>query len=194
MNFPIAHRVWMRRIVGFIGLILAAGCQSSKLPGVPSTQPAAPGLTPWVANADVLALCCPPQGWTPQPLDTGGRHTQQTWLSPSTNTAYGVAHIKLPLPIAIIGIDRVLQGIVDDMAQKQMSATVNNRQTDPNLPGLRVEIKGGEYTLRANLINGGWEAWFIFASTDNTEAIDQKELDLALLARDHTVISRQSGK
>jgi len=196
--FPYRSSITCRWIVACAGALLilaAAGCQSA--PSMPSTAPAqgpAPGLMPLTWNSQVLAQCAPPVGWAPQPLESGSRHTEQLWLSPSTNTAYGVAHINLPLPLAIIGIDRVLNGIVDDMADKQKSATVLYRQDDPRLPGLHVEIKGGDYRVRANLTASGWDGWFVYASTSNDDPIDQKELDLAQSARDHTILSLRSGK
>jgi hypothetical protein len=196
MMLPISHRAWSCKLAGTLLALMAAGCQCAAQRN-PTTAPApapALGLTALTWNASVLAQCDPPSGWVAQPLESDSRHTEQLWISPSTNTAYGIGHFNLPLPVALIGIDRVLQGIVDDMADKEKSATVVSRQTDPKLPGLRLEIKGGLYDVRANLIVSGWEGWFVYASTSNDDPIDQKELDLAQLARDHTVVGLRPGQ
>jgi hypothetical protein len=196
MILPIPHRAWIKRLMGMVVVLAAAGCQCAS-PRGPTTAPttqATPGLTPLKWNSDVLAQCDPPVGWVAQPLERDCRHTEQLWISPSNDTAYGIGHFNLPLPVGLIGIDRVLQGIVDDMASKEKSATVVSRQTDPNLPGLRLEIKGGLYDVRANLIVSGWEGWFVYASTSNDDPTQQKELDLAQLARDHTIVGVRPGQ
>ena len=40
-----------------------------------------------------------PDGWTAEPLKKSGRHSHQIWLSPTGETAYGVIHFSLPLPV-----------------------------------------------------------------------------------------------
>jgi len=193
MKHPAPYLIWLARLAGVCAVLTATGCQNAPKP-VPTTSPAATGLAPLAWDDHVQAQCDPPTGWTPLPLQNDSRHTEILWVSPSTDTAYGIVHINLPLPVGLIGVDRILQGILDDMVAKQKMATVLGRQDDDKLPGLHVDIKGGEYHVRGDLTAISWEAWFVYASTSNDDPIHQKELDLAESARDHTIVRLRSGQ
>jgi hypothetical protein len=138
-------------------------------------------------NPDVDAICDPPVGWKPDPLKSDDNHVHQVWLSPTTNTAYGVIHFKLPLPV---GANLALSGFLSQMKKTEGDATLLDRHDDPSLPGIRFTARGGVYTIRANLIVHGWEGWAVYAGTQRGKPIDQAELDFAFRAREHTHVGR----
>jgi hypothetical protein len=172
-------------------LIFGAGCSSQKTDlkqleahwGHGETA----GLTPPGYNSDVDAIVDPPVGWHPDPLKTDANHVHQVWLSPTTNTAYGVIHFKLPLPV---GPDIALSGFLAQMKKTEGDATLLQRHNDPNLPGIRFVARGGVYTIRANLIVQDWEGWAFYAGTQRGKPIDPNELDFASRAREHSFIGR----
>src|SRR6266550_1876403 len=62
------------------------------------------------------------------------RHTQQIWLSPTGDTAFGAIRFRLPLPVG----PRLLLGrFLAEMRRVEQSATLINKQDDPELPGIR---------------------------------------------------------
>jgi hypothetical protein len=145
------------------------------------------GLTLPSYNKDVETIVDPPVGWKPDPLKTSQNHVHQVWLSPTTNTAYGVIHFQMPLPV---GADLALSGFLSQMKKTEGDATLLERHDDPNLPGIRFVARGGLYTIRANLIVRGWEGWAVYAGTQRGKPIDPIELDFATRAREHTHIGR----
>jgi hypothetical protein len=172
-------------------LLLTPGCASQKTdPGQTQLQWGSgdtKGLTYPSYNKDVVAFCDPPEGWKPDPLKVDPNHVHQVWLSPTTDTAYGVIHFKLPLPV---GADIALSGFLAQMKKTEGDATLLERHDDPNLPGVRFVARGGFYTIRGNLIVQGWEGWTVYAGTERGKPIDPIELDFAVRARDHTRVGR----
>jgi hypothetical protein len=136
---------------------------------------------------DVLALCDPPLGWKPQPLKTTSNHTDQVWLSSTGDTAYGVIHFTMPLPV---GRNLALTGFISQMKKTEGDATLFSHQDDPSLPGIRFTAQGGLYFIRANLLVSGWDGWAVYAGTLKNGLILQKELDFAIRAREHTLVGR----
>jgi hypothetical protein len=151
------------------------------------------GLALPTYNAGIAAFADPPIGWKPDPPKIDANHVHQVWVSPTTDTAYGIIHFKLPLPV---GAGLALAGFLDQMKKTQGDATLLERQDDPKLPGVRFTARGGVYTLRANLIVQGWEGWAVYAGTQRGKPIDSIELDFAVRAREHTAVGRpeSSGK
>ena len=181
----------MGRLLVVYSLLLTAGFASSKHDPAQTQAPWGTadtrGLSLPVYNGDVVAFCDPPIGWKPDPIKSDANHVHQIWLSPTTDTAYGIIHFKLPLPV---GADLALSGFLAQMKKTEGDATLLERHDDPHLPGIRFTARGGVYTIRANLIVRGWEGWAVYAGTERGKPIDSIELDFALRAREHTCIGR----
>lgn len=164
---------------------LAVGCASSHRAASVATSDHSTQLSSSTLNRDVDALVSPPLGWTPEPLKRSPRHTHQIWLAPSGATAYGVIRFSLPFPV---GADLVLWGFLKEMKRTQGEAILISKQWDTNLKMLRFVADGGVYRVRVNLIVDGWRAWAVYAGTRRDRAISQEELELAEIARDHTIV------
>lgn len=174
------------RITGILTMLLVAGCGSER--GIAlSTIPAQPtGLNHPFWSPSVKAIVAPPDGWKPRPLIANAKHTHEIWVSPTHETAYGVMHFALPLPV---GPDLVLWGFMRAMRQKQGSATLISSEDDPSLPGIRFVAEGGKYKIRVNLTAHGWEGWAVYAATLRGRPANRGELFLAEKAREFTVPS-----
>lgn len=166
-----------------------AGCCSARKPTQAGSSAASDtvGLSPPFFDPDVQAWCDPPTGWKPQPLKSTPDHNDQVWLSPTGDTAYGVIHFRMPLPV---GADLAYIGFLSHMKKMQGEAIVLDRHDDPDLPGVRFVAKGGLYVIRANLKVLGWDGWTVYAGTLKSGPILPNELDFAVRARDHTRVGR----
>ena len=138
-------------------------------------------------DSDVSAMCDPPIGWKAQALKSTPNHNDQVWLSPTGDTAYGVIHFKMPLPV---GENLAFIGFLRQMKKIQGQATLLARWDDPGLPGIRFIAEGGLYVIRTNLLVAGWDGWAVYAGTLKTGPILPKELDFAVRAREHTRVGR----
>lgn len=164
---------------------LAVGCASSRRTApIATTQPSTQ-FSSIAQNTDVDAFVAPPLGWTAQPLKSSSRHTHQIWLAPSGNTAYGVIHFSLPFPV---GYDLVLWGFLREMKRTQGESILVSKEWDKNLEALRFVADGGVYRVRVNLFVDGWRGWAVYAGTLRDRVISQEELELAEIARDHTIV------
>jgi hypothetical protein len=168
--------------------VLATGCAASRQSslGTPVTLDTAAEIrdfTPPKPVEAVQATCVVPAGWKAEPLKKSGQHTHQVWLSPSGNTAYGVIHFSLPLPV---GADLVLPFYLKAMKKTEGEAILESKKRDPELPGIRFVAEGGRYRTYTNLITDGFEGWAIYAGTLRDQEIQPAELDLATRAREHT--------
>jgi hypothetical protein len=176
-----------------LALPLIAGCSSG--PPKPDlaamranwSDPQTHGLELPTYNSDVEAVVSPPIGWKPKPLEQFSDHTEQTWVSPTGQTAYGVIHFGLPLPVSD---SLALSGFLAQMKKQQGEADLLDRRDDPDLPGIRFEAQGGRYHIRANLIVATWEGWAIFAGTLKGKPDLPAELDFAVRAREHTKVGQ----
>jgi hypothetical protein len=170
----------MRQIPAIFCLMLLVGCAANhgahQAVG-PTTRPGGQAV------ASVDAMCFPPAGWKAEPLKQSGRHSHQIWLSPTGQTAYGVIHFTLPLPV---GTELVLRGFLREMQRTEGEAKLLDKQSDPALPGLRFEAQGGLYHLWGNLVVSGWEGWAVYAGSRTGQPIALPELELAAAAREST--------
>ena len=182
-------------------MIIAGGC--CVRPPEPATQAA--GITGAITGAgqaafvaqsglasphlekSVQAVVAPPEGWSAEPLKSSGRHKHQLWISPSGKTAYGVINIPLPLPISS---EFMLPFFLSEMRRSEGEATLLSRQYDEALHALRFEADGNLYRIRTNLIVRGTEAWAVYAGTVRSKPVDNDELDLAVRAREHTIVGK----
>lgn len=162
---------------------------SAVVPLTPTTQPTA-DLEQAFPLKEVRAQVTPPEGWNPRPLKKSKKHTHQIWVSPSGQTAYGVMHFRLPLPV---GPEMALWGFMREMEKKQGDAVLRAKRKDPRLPGIRFVAEGGKFEIRTNLIVRGSEGWAVYACTPRNGPVEQDELDLARRAREHTRIGLPAG-
>jgi hypothetical protein len=177
------------RLSGLVSLVVCiaimGGCQPRKQTIQSAPPPVLSHIEPATYRADVLALVTPPVGWVPEPIKASAKHTHQIWLSPSGNTAYGVIFFNLPWPV---GHDLGLLGFINEMRRTEGKATVQEKKNDPNLPGLRFVAEGGLYTVRGNMFVQGRRGWVVYAGTKVQFPIDEKELEIAVQARESTRI------
>jgi hypothetical protein len=151
----------------------------------------ASGLRTPTADTDVMALVMPPRGWRADPLKTSPSHKHQVWVSPTGDTAYGVIHFQMPLPV---GVNFALYGFIRQMKQTEGDATLISQEDDDKLPGIRFVAEGGRYRIRANLLVNGFEGWAIYAGTLRGRPTDDAELILAQHAREQTKVHPGDSK
>jgi hypothetical protein len=182
----------------FCGFIQLAGCSSHPKTDLTAIRAGfigteTRGLSLPFYEADVLAACDPPLGWKPDPLKTSPSHTHQVWASATGDSAYGVIHFELPLPI---GLNLALSGFIKQMKTTEGDATLISKEYDAKKDAIRFVADGGPYRIRAVLTVAGWEGWAIYAGTLRNRPINQNELDLAERAREYTKVGRpaDSGK
>jgi hypothetical protein len=145
------------------------------------------GLTIPFYDPDVVAVCDPPLGWKQDPPKVTSDHFHLVWLSPTRDTAYGVIHFTMPLPV---GANLALGGFISQMKKSEGTADLLSQQDDPKLPGIRFVAEGGRYKIRANLMVDGWQGWAIYAGTLRGQADPPDELDMATRAREYTKVGR----
>ena len=159
-------------------VLCVGGCAARKAP--PPAAVAAPELDAWV---------CPPAGWRAEPIEKTGRHRQQVWVSPSGDTAYGVIHFSLPLPL---GDDLSLWGFLREMKLQEGEATLLEKQRDPEKQALRFVAEGGRYRIRGIILTRGFGGWVFYAGTLRASTIRLDELEQAIQAREQTHAGAQS--
>jgi hypothetical protein len=75
---------------------------------------------------------------------------------------------------------------MQEMQRAEGRANLISKESDDQLPGLRFVAEGGIYTVRVNLIVGGFHGWAVYAGTINQKPVNQDELVLAIRAREQT--------
>lgn len=185
----------MSRSFVYLPVLLAAGlltgCHGRHFAA--STQPASSivNLSSPAPNEDVEAIVAPPASWRKDELKATSNHKHQVWVSPTGDTAYGVIHVNLPLPV---GPDLTLMGFLAEMRRSEGESTLISKDRDPDLPGLRFVAEGGRYRIFANLTARGFNAWTIYAGTLRGRPINEPEFELAQRAREATIIGLPKPK
>jgi hypothetical protein len=175
-------------LTAFIGL--GAGCQN-KYQDIPVYQPATQPLTnTGLADAQgveaVHAVVKPPVGWQLEPVKETDGSVHYTWKSPTGNTAFGVIHFGMPLPVPTWV---VYPNIIQKMKEHEGEANViEGPLKDESLPGMRFTVESGDYRMRTNLITKGFRGWMIYAGTMRDRTEDPAELELAEKSRDKTQV------
>jgi hypothetical protein len=113
------------------------------------------------------------------------RSVQRVWVSPTGRTAYGVIHIRLPLPV---GADLVLWRFISEMRKREGQGTLLSRQPDPGGRGLRFTAEDPRYRLHARLLTSGRHAWVVYAGVLRAEPAAGDEISLAEQAREQTQV------
>ena len=117
----------------------------------------------------VKAQAAPPQTWKELVPKRSSMYNDMQWRAPSGNTAVGVAHVKMPLPLDA----RTLVWFAKSRYAKQSE--------DGRLIGQWVDDLGRSW----------FEAWIIYSGFKTQEPIDTSEL--ALGARSMETIVPQIG-
>jgi hypothetical protein len=170
-------------MAAFLFLCLAVGCAQQR-PRAATRPIAEPDFaSEYVESVDAYAAI--PTGWHPDPLKSSDAHQHQVWLSPSGQTAYGIIHFKLPLPV---GHEFAFIGFLQNMRKTEGEANVVSKEWDPNIYALRFVVVGGLYTIRTNLFVRGLDGWAVYAGTLRNEKINSAELAIAEKAREMTQI------
>lgn len=166
----------------------AASRKSALSEPPPTTAPVAPmAASDPVWDADVEAKVCPPAGWTVDPIKRTDRHVHKTWLSATRETAYGVIHATMPLPL---GEDLALWGFMREMKRSEGEAVLLDKQWDDAKQVMRFEAEGGLYHIRAAMTTKGSTAWVVYAGTLKGHTPIPAELSLAITAREQTKVGR----
>jgi hypothetical protein len=175
-----------------VAQLVAAGCANRPRHAgapttLPTTLPAASGLSNPAYLGAVDATVVPPVDWRADPLKASSRHTHQVWVSPSGTSAYGVIHFSLPFPV---GYEPVLWYFMREMRRVEGEAVLLSKQWDPNLRAMRFVAQGRQYTVRPSLMLRGFRGWVVYAGTLNGHPVNAVELDLAERARERTMTGR----
>lgn len=168
-------------------LSLCVGCASS----TPQTQAESRAeLAGWTEElavpapvAELDARVVPPRGWTAEPFKTSDRHNHRVWVSPSGESAYGVIHFTMPLPV---GEDLALRGFLAEMKKSEGEATLLSKKRDGDR--IRFVAEGGKYRIRGILLTRGFRGWAVYAGTLRSVAAAVDELALAVQARENTAL------
>jgi hypothetical protein len=199
-----------RVLLSGVLLVIVSGCASGPRPATmpvnaalmaqtrPSTNPATqPALTFRVWNDVTHAYVAPPTGWIEQPAKHRAGADDVLWLSPTGATAYGVMMVQ-NLLIAFASDDRVLGEILKNTQATEGSAEMLEKKRDPTLAGgiggVRFLMKGGKYTVRGNLVSSGTHVWIWYAGTLTGQPVNQDELDIAINAREQTIVEPAIGR
>src|SRR5437764_796817 len=138
---PIARTIFRTLCLTALTAVGVA-CQT-KYPAIgtyqPSTQPlSVKGLSDPQPFDPVDAVVTPPVGWKADTLKADDSNTHQVWKSPSGNTAYGVIHFGLPLPLPA---SFILSAYLSEMKKSEGEASiVAGPLTDEALPGVRFTV------------------------------------------------------
>jgi hypothetical protein len=175
-----------RAAARFLALMLIScavmGCAKHKRPSI-TTQPVASHLTtPFYVEA-LDATVAPPVSWQLDKQKNAEDHSHQVWISPSGNTAYGVIHFHMPLPV---GHEWALWGFLREMRKNEGEATVIDKKWDDDLGALRFTAQGGRYTVRTILRVSGFDGLAAYAGTLTGHPVDEGELKIAEDARERT--------
>jgi hypothetical protein len=122
--------------------------------------------------------------WQPKPLEHFPRSVQRVWVSPTGRTAYGVIHVRLPLPV---GPDFVLWRFIADMREMEGDGRLISRERSGGGGEVRFVAENSRYRFNARLHTAGRNAWIIYAGVVRDEPPDAGEFSLAEAARDATV-------
>jgi len=154
----------------------------------PTTRPTPPFSSDRIYWPAVLARVDPPPGWRADAVKASAQHAHQVWVSPTGDTAYGVIHFTLPLPV---GHEWSLVGFLQNMKKSEGEATLVGKKWDADLPGLRFVADGGLYRVRTNLQVRGMQGWATYAGTLRAKPINEAELQQAESAREGTVVGAE---
>jgi hypothetical protein len=170
-----------------LSLAWLSGCCSPNIPLQPPTTQSlsAIGLSDPYPIPQVDAVVAPPAGWRADSIIAESDNTHQVFVSPTGDTAYGIIHFKMPLPVPA---SWTYPSFLSNMKERAGEATVIvPAQKDDTLPGLRFTVDSGDYRMRINLICKGLRGWSVYAGSLRARPENVREIELAERARDATV-------
>lgn len=179
---------------------LVAGCSRSTLrAGERPTSRRVDEIGQGRFEASVQAFVVPPDDWELDPPKTSDQHTHLVWLSPTGDTAYGVIYIRLPswAPVFLLSAEslhnRVLEGVIDAMADDQGEATLLAKEWDGSNNRMFYQAEGGLYEIDAVLSVRGHSGWTVYAGKLREKPLNEAENAVALAARDATKVGREAA-
>ena len=137
----------------------------------------------------VKAQAAVPQSWKELALKRGPMYTDMQWRAPSGNTAVGVAHCRMPLPLDA----RALVWFAKSRYAKQSEDGRVLGQWVDELNRSWFEAANNKYHVRGFIVTKGFEAWIIYSGFKTQEPSDISELALAARAME-TIVPRIDGK
>lgn len=181
--------------------LLAAGCSRSTLrPEDRPTSRRVGEIGRGSFDERVQAFVVPPDDWKLDPPKTSDQHTHLVWLSPTSDTAYGVISIKLPTwaPVFLLSSEslhnRVLEGVIDAMAADQGDATLLAKEWDASAERMYYEAEGGLYKIDAVLSVRGHSGWTVYAGKLRERPLNEAEMATAVAARKATRVGREAAE
>jgi hypothetical protein len=160
-----------------ISLVMLIGCTPA--------SPRAPRMSRPVRIAELEATALPPAGWRIERADQTGRYVQRVWVSPSGRTSYGVIHFTMPLPV---GERIALAGFLAEMKRSEGDARLISK--GPLDGRLAFVAEGGKYRVDGIIVTQGLRGWAIYAGTLRRVTAALDELELAVQARENTMLGK----
>lgn len=171
-----------------IGLLASAGCQQAR-PEVTrklirhQAMIDFSGLKSVEAVEPLKVSCAAPRQWTTGPLSKTAVYTHQQWKSPSTHTGFGVAMIRLPLPL---GQRAVMWFAKREYTKKANDGKLIGEWTD-DVGRSWFEAENDKYHVRGFVVTHGFSAWIVYFGHKIAYPPDPAEITLAARAAETVV-------
>jgi hypothetical protein len=136
----------------------------------------------------VKAQVAPPATWQQLAVKRGPMYTDMQWRSPSSSTAVGVAHVRMPLPLSA----RTLLWFAKGQYAKQSDDGRLLGQWVDALGRNWFEAENNKYHVRGFIVTKGFEAWIIYSGYKTQIPTDVSELALGTRAME-TIVPQFDG-
>ena len=156
-----------------------------------STRPNPPMLLPAAWIPELHARCALPIGWTRDSTPKQPGSESEFWVSPTGATAFGVISVRnflMPLASDDLILNKFLDGMRKSEGAGDLLEKRFNGELQRGIGGLSFIAAGGRYTVHGNLVSSGSFAWIIYAGTRRDRQVDATELEIAVQARDATIV------
>ena len=137
---------------------------------------------------NVKAEAAAPMSWKELVPKKTSIYTDMQWRSPSGNTAVGVAHVKMPLPL---NAGSVVWFAKQRYAKQSEDGKLIDQWVDV-LGRSWFEAENKKYHVRGFVVTKGFEAWIVYSGFKTQEPIDTSEL--AMAARSMETVVPQINK
>lgn len=141
------------------------------------------GLAPLKQYEIVKAEAAPPHSWKELVPKRTSLFTDMQWRAPSGNTAVGVAHVKMPLPLDA----RAVVWFAKQRYSKQSEGGRVIGQWVDDLGRSWFEAANNKYHVRGFVMTKGFEAWIIYSGYKSQQPTDLAELTIAARAMETIV-------
>lgn len=178
-----------------------SGCLRSTLRAseVPTSRPVA-GVGHGFFEQRVEAFVVPPRGWKMDPPKRSERHTHLAWISPTSDTAYGVIYATIPgyVPVALMPSrmlhDQVLVRFLIAMREDQGEAKLLSKRWDEQADKMHFQAEGGLYRIECILTVRGYSVWNVYVGRLRERDENAREIEIAEKARRSTRVGREADK